>query len=240
MQGPVARSRARRARCGSPAGALGADTDAVLDELDDRRDRPSVGLRRWSASPFTGTVRVVKRRRRCCAAARIPRRGRAASTCGTRAAGRARRRTAARGSAACPRSRAELRGVRSQHGASSTRCSPHPGRSWAQTVPEEFVAATSQARAVDGPAPAVAASGGATSAMRALLLRTTSLRAEFVADRARAVPRRRCSTRSCRTCRMPPASFVQLSAAYEPETAAARERRLADDRRSTLHRPRAR
>ena len=96
---------------------------------------------------------------------------------------------------------------------------PHPGRSWAETVPDELVARL-VGSAVDGRLPPWPEWWG-EAAMRALLP-DDALRARFVDDCPRvpvsvlhevmpAVPE-------------PPASYVQLSAAYESETAAARER----------------
>jgi hypothetical protein len=96
---------------------------------------------------------------------------------------------------------------------------PHPGRSWAQTVPAEFVARL-ESQAVDGLLPAWPEWWG-DEAMR-VLLPDDALRARFVAGCPRVpvvdlhvvmpdVPE-------------PPSAFVQLSAMYESETAAARER----------------
>ena len=96
---------------------------------------------------------------------------------------------------------------------------PHPGRSWAQTVPHEFVARL-EAQAVNGRLPPWPEWWG-EDAMR-LLLPDDALRARFVADCPQiavaalhevmpAVPE-------------PPSAYVQLSAAYESETAEAHER----------------
>jgi hypothetical protein len=95
---------------------------------------------------------------------------------------------------------------------------PHPGRSWAQTVPAEFVAKL-ESQAVDGRLPPWCEWWG-DDAMQ-LLLTDDALRAEFVANCPRVdvaalhevmpdVP-------------VPPATYVQLSPAYETETAVARE-----------------
>ena len=96
---------------------------------------------------------------------------------------------------------------------------PHPGRSWAQTVPDEF-AARLRAQAVDGRLPRWPQWWG-EERMRALLPDDT-LRDAFV--------------RSCPGVPVdvidevmaelpePPAVFVQLSDAYAPETTAARDR----------------
>ena len=94
---------------------------------------------------------------------------------------------------------------------------PHPGRSWAQTVPEEFVDRL-VGMAVDGRLPPWPEWWG-EDAMR-LLLPDDDLRARFVAD----CPRVRVSVlhEVMPEVAEPPASFVQLSAAYESETAAAR------------------
>ena len=96
---------------------------------------------------------------------------------------------------------------------------PHPGRSWAQTVPKEFVERL-VGSAVDGRLPPWPEWWG-EDAMR-LLLADDALRARFVAD----CPRVPVSVlhEEMPEVPEPPASFVQLSAAYEPETAAARER----------------
>jgi hypothetical protein len=96
---------------------------------------------------------------------------------------------------------------------------PHPGRSWAQTVPEEFVARLSDA-AVDGRLPPWPEWWG-EDAMR-LLLADDALRARFVAD----CPRVPVSVlhEVMPEVPEPPATYVQLSAAYESETATARER----------------
>ena len=96
---------------------------------------------------------------------------------------------------------------------------PHPGRSWAQTVPDAF-AARLRAQAVDGRLPPWPQWWG-EERMRELL-RDDELREAFV--------------RSCPAVPVaviddvmpdlpePPAVFVQLSEAYAPETTAARER----------------
>ncbi|HTK16134.1 MAG TPA: alpha/beta hydrolase [Acidimicrobiia bacterium] len=95
---------------------------------------------------------------------------------------------------------------------------PHPGRSWAQTVPADFVARLER-QAVDGRLPPWPDWWG-EDAMR-MLLPDDALRARFVADCPRVpvaalhevmpeVPE-------------PPSAYVQLSVAYEPETAAAHE-----------------
>jgi hypothetical protein len=96
---------------------------------------------------------------------------------------------------------------------------PHPGRSWAQTVPDAFVARL-EAFAVDGRLPPWPEWWG-DERMRELLP-DDALRARFV---------RECPAVSVAAIhdvmpavQEPPASFVQLSAAYEPETAAARAR----------------
>jgi len=95
---------------------------------------------------------------------------------------------------------------------------PHPGRSWAQTVPDEF-AARLRGQAVDGRLPPWPQWWG-EDRMRALVP-DDALRDAFV--------------RSCPAVPVdvidevmpelpePPAVFVQLSDAYAPETAAARE-----------------
>ena len=96
---------------------------------------------------------------------------------------------------------------------------PHPGRSWAQTVPADFVARL-ESQAVDGRLPPWPDWWG-DDAMQ-LLLPDDALRARFVGDCPRVpvaalhevmpeVPE-------------PPSAYVQLSAAYESETAEARER----------------
>jgi hypothetical protein len=96
---------------------------------------------------------------------------------------------------------------------------PHPGRSWAQTVPEPF-ATKLRAEAVDGKLLPWPQWWGETR-MRALIA-DPALRDEFV--------------RSCRSVPVavidevmadvaePPGVFVQLSDAYTPEAAAARTR----------------
>jgi hypothetical protein len=96
---------------------------------------------------------------------------------------------------------------------------PHPGRSWAQTVPEEFVARLVDS-AVDGRLPPWPEWWG-EDAMR-LLLADDALRTGFVAD----CPRVPVSVlhEVMPEAPEPPSTYVQLSAAYEPETAAARER----------------
>ena len=96
---------------------------------------------------------------------------------------------------------------------------PHPGRSWAQTVPEEFVARL-VGLAVDDRLPPWPEWWG-EAAMRTLLA-DDALRARFVAD----CPRVPVSVlhEVMPEVAEPPSSFVQLSAAYESETAAARER----------------
>lgn len=94
---------------------------------------------------------------------------------------------------------------------------PHPGRSWAQTVPAEFVARL-ESQAVDGRLPPWPEWWG-EAAMR-MLLPDDAIRAQFVAH--------------CRSVNVaeihevmpevpdPPSVYVQLSATYESETAAAR------------------
>jgi hypothetical protein len=96
---------------------------------------------------------------------------------------------------------------------------PHPGRSWAQTVPEEFVARLVDS-AADGRLPPWSEWWG-EDAMR-LLLPDDALRARFVAD----CPRVPVSVlyEVMPEVPEPPGTYVQLSAAYESETAAARER----------------
>jgi len=96
---------------------------------------------------------------------------------------------------------------------------PHPGRSWAQTVPEDFVARL-KAKVVDGRLPPWPQWWG-DDAMRTLLP-DDALRAQFIAD---------CPSVDVAEIYEvmpevpdPPSAYVQLSAAYEPETAAARER----------------
>ena|SRR5437870_3648237 len=96
---------------------------------------------------------------------------------------------------------------------------PHPGRSWAQTVPDAFVARL-EALAVDGRLPPWPEWWG-EEAMRELVP-DDALRARFVQE---------CPAVSVAAIHEvmpevpePPASFVQLSAAYEPETVAARAR----------------
>jgi len=96
---------------------------------------------------------------------------------------------------------------------------PHPGRSWAQTVPDAF-AATLKAEAVDGNLKPWPQWWG--DARMAQLIADPHLRDEFV--------------RACPTVPVaaidevmadvvdPPGVFVQLSDAYTPETAAARKR----------------
>jgi hypothetical protein len=95
---------------------------------------------------------------------------------------------------------------------------PHPGRSWAQTVPHEFVEKLAS-QAVDGRLPPWPEWWG-EDAMRALLP-DDALRARFVAECA-SVPV------AVLHAVMPDvavllATFVQLSATYASETAAARE-----------------
>jgi hypothetical protein len=95
---------------------------------------------------------------------------------------------------------------------------PHPGRSWAQTVPDAF-ATRLRAQAVDGRLPPWPQWWG-EDRMRALLpddaLRDTFVRScpavsvEVIDEILPELPE-------------PPAVFVQLSDAYAPETAAARE-----------------
>lgn len=96
---------------------------------------------------------------------------------------------------------------------------PHPGRSWAQTVPVAFVERL-ESQAVDGLLPPWPEWWG-EDAMRALL-GDDALRASFVAGCPRVpvadlhhvmpeVPD-------------PPSAYMQLSTTYESETAAARER----------------
>jgi hypothetical protein len=96
---------------------------------------------------------------------------------------------------------------------------PHPGRSWAQTVPDDFVDRLT-AMAVDYRLPPWPEWWG-EEAMRALLP-DDALRARFVAD----CPRVPVSAlhEVMPDVPEPQSSFVQLSAAYESETAAARER----------------
>ncbi|MDQ1467133.1 MAG: hypothetical protein QOH10_1548 [Actinomycetota bacterium] len=96
---------------------------------------------------------------------------------------------------------------------------PHPGRSWAQTVPHDFLARL-ESQAVSGRLPPWSEWWG-DDAMR-MLLPDDALRARFVADCPRVpvaflhevmtdVPD-------------PPSAYVQLSAAYETETTVARDR----------------
>ena len=94
---------------------------------------------------------------------------------------------------------------------------PHPGRSWAETVPVAFVERL-EAQATDGCLPPWPRWWG-EERMRELLP-DDALRAEFVA---------RCPAVAVSAIHEvmpdapePPSVFVQLSAAYEPETAAAR------------------
>jgi hypothetical protein len=94
---------------------------------------------------------------------------------------------------------------------------PHPGRSWAQTVPQEFVEKL-ESRAVDRRLPPWPEWWG-EDAMRALLP-DDALRARFVAE---------CPSVPVSVVHevmpdvpVPPATFVQLSATYESEAAAAR------------------
>jgi hypothetical protein len=96
---------------------------------------------------------------------------------------------------------------------------PHPGRSWSQTVPDAF-AAKLQAEAVDGklrPWP----QWWGDARMRELIP-DDDLRAEFV-ESCPAVPVAVIEA-VMPEVPDPPAVFVQLSEAYAPETAAARER----------------
>jgi hypothetical protein len=95
----------------------------------------------------------------------------------------------------------------------------HPGRSWAQTVPPDFVARL-ESQAVDGRLPPWPDWWG-EDAMR-MLLPDDALRARFVAD----CPRVPVSTlhEVMPEVPEPPSAYVQLSAAYESETAAAHER----------------
>jgi hypothetical protein len=95
---------------------------------------------------------------------------------------------------------------------------PHPGRSWAQTVPPEFVAKL-EGQAADGLLPPWCEWWG-EDAME-LLLPDAALRAEFVAH----CPRVRVDElhEVMPDAPVPPAAYVQLSPAYESETAAARE-----------------
>jgi len=96
---------------------------------------------------------------------------------------------------------------------------PHPGRSWAQTVPAEFVARL-ESQAVDGMLPPWPQWWG-DDAMRTLLP-DDALRAAFVA----ACPRVPVAATHevMPEVGEPPSTFVQLSALYAPETNAARER----------------
>jgi hypothetical protein len=96
---------------------------------------------------------------------------------------------------------------------------PHPGRSWAQTVPEAFVAGL-VARAVDGRLPPWPEWWGA-EAMRALLP-DDALRAGFVQG-CPAIPVT-ALYEVMPEVPEPPSAYLQLSEAYESETAAARER----------------
>jgi len=96
---------------------------------------------------------------------------------------------------------------------------PHPGRSWAETVPEEFVARLT-AQVVDDRLPPWPEWWG-EAAMRTLLP-DEALRARFVADCPR-VPVAVIHEVMPEVAE-PPSAFVKLSAAYESETAAARER----------------
>jgi hypothetical protein len=96
---------------------------------------------------------------------------------------------------------------------------PHPGRSWAQTVPPEFVEKLAS-QAVDGRLPPWPQWWG-EDAMRALLP-DDALRARFVAE-CPSVPVA-VLHEVMPDVAVPPATFVQLSATYESETAAARER----------------
>ena len=94
---------------------------------------------------------------------------------------------------------------------------PHPGRSWAQTVPEAFVTKL-ESQAVDGRLPRWPQWWG-EERMRALVP-DDALRAEFVA-RCPAVPVETIYE-VMPDAPEPSSVFVQLSGAYEPETAAAR------------------
>ena len=96
---------------------------------------------------------------------------------------------------------------------------PHPGRSWAQTVPPDFFARL-ESQAVDGRLPPWPEWWG-DDAMR-MLLPDDALRARFVAD----CPRVRLAVlhEVMPDVPDPPSAYVQLSAAYESETISARER----------------
>jgi hypothetical protein len=96
---------------------------------------------------------------------------------------------------------------------------PHPGRSWAQTVPDAF-AAQLKARAVDGVLPPWPEWWG-EERMRELVP-DDELRDAFV----RACPAVPVETLDEVMPELPdpPGVFVQLSETYAPETAAARER----------------
>jgi hypothetical protein len=95
---------------------------------------------------------------------------------------------------------------------------PHPGRSWAQTVPPEL-AERLVSQALDGLLPPWPEWWG-EDAMRALVP-DDALREQFVAS----CPRVPASVlhEVMPEVPDPPAAYVQLSAAYESETAAARE-----------------
>jgi hypothetical protein len=95
---------------------------------------------------------------------------------------------------------------------------PHPGRSWAETVPSDFVARL-ESQAVDGRLPPWPDWWG-EDAMR-MLLPDDALRERFVADCPR-VPVNALHE-VMPNVPEPPSAYVQLSAAYESETAAARE-----------------
>ena len=96
---------------------------------------------------------------------------------------------------------------------------PHPGRSWAQTVPDELVERL-ESRAVDGRLPPWSQWWG-EERLRSLLP-DDALRARFVRE-CPAVPVTKIHE-VMPDVPEPPSVFIQLSAAYEPETAAARER----------------
>jgi hypothetical protein len=110
----------------------------------------------------------------------------------------------------------QLGGV--QHAVFVDALLPHPGRSWAQTVPPELVAKL-ESQAVDGRLPRWPEWWG-EAAMRALLPED-GLRARFVAE-CPSVPVALLHE-VMPDVPVPPATFVQLSATYESETAAARE-----------------
>jgi hypothetical protein len=96
---------------------------------------------------------------------------------------------------------------------------PHPGRSWAQTVPAAFVDRL-ESQAVNGRLPPWPQWWG-DEAMRALLPED-ALRATFIAGCPR-VPVADLHVVMPEVAD-PPSAFVQLSATYESETAGARER----------------